>query len=259
MRVKANYFAFTLFLTGVIAGVSDKVFVSADKSRHLHKLGQSEYKKMLKENITQTYKKSDRRKVNNVNSHAKRITKNLSIWERIEKLQETEIKIKNHKEDFPNKISCRLINPLKSSIGKIRKLILDKINQQMQLIKKVNEWKDTSSVIERFNNFKNKEVFIPQLAGICLLKPSSLLNKEPKSLMKIIIQWRHTMGKREGNDGFDVPMGCFDGALVCQLAGSFILQQFSQLFEHHSIGLDRDHGLAIFKGLSVPETERVKK
>ena len=136
-------------------------------------------------------------------------------------------------------------------------------NQQMQLIKKVNEWKDTSSVIEWFNSFKNKEqlnkeIFIPQLAGICLLKPSSLLNKEPKSLMKIIIQWRHTMGKKEGNEGFDVPMGCFDGALVCELAGSFILLQFSQLFEHHSIGLDRDHGLAIFKGLSGPETERVK-
>ena len=63
----------------------------------------------------------------------------------------------------------------------------------MQLIKKVNKWKDTSSVIEWFNSFKNKEqlnkeIFIPQLAGICLLKPSSLLNKEPKSLMKIIIQ-----------------------------------------------------------------------
>ena len=87
---------------------------------------------MLIENITQTHKKSDRRKENNVNSHAKRITENLSIGERIEKLQETEtyIKIKNHKEDVPNKISCRLINPLKSSIEKIRKVILDKITNK---------------------------------------------------------------------------------------------------------------------------------
>ena len=65
-----------------------------------------------------------------MNSHAKRITKELPISDSIEKLQETEayITIKDHKEDFPN-ISCRLINPSKSSIGKISKVILDEINQ----------------------------------------------------------------------------------------------------------------------------------
>ena len=37
--------------------------------------------------------------------------------------KETEayITMKNHKQDFPNKISCRLINPLKPSIGKVSK------------------------------------------------------------------------------------------------------------------------------------------
>ena len=39
---------------------SDKVFVSTDNSREVYKLGQSEYKKLLKENITKTYKKIDR-------------------------------------------------------------------------------------------------------------------------------------------------------------------------------------------------------
>ena len=112
---------------------SDKVFVSVNKSWDAYKLGQSEYKKLLKENITKTYKKSDRWNVNNVNSHAKRITENYPyqyMKYRIEKLQETEafITIKDHKEDYPNKISCRLINPSKSSIGKICKVILDKIN-----------------------------------------------------------------------------------------------------------------------------------
>ena len=65
--------------------------------------------------MTKTFKKSDQRKVNNVNSHAKRITEKLPISDRIEKLQETEayITIKEHNEDFPNKISCRLINPSK--------------------------------------------------------------------------------------------------------------------------------------------------
>ena len=37
------------------------------------------------------------------------------------------------------------------------KAILDKMNQQKQLITKVNQWKSTLSVIEWFNNFENKE------------------------------------------------------------------------------------------------------
>ena len=49
----------------------------------------------------------------------------------MEKLPGTEAYIiKDHKEDFPNKISRRLINLPKSSIGKISKIILDKINQK---------------------------------------------------------------------------------------------------------------------------------
>ena len=40
--------------------------------------------------------------------------------------------------------------------------------------------------------------------------------------------------KKEGNEDFDVPMGCFDEAEVCELVGSHILQQLSHFFEHHS-------------------------
>ena len=73
-------------------------------------------------------------------------------------MQETEayITIKDHKESFPNKIPCRLINPSKSSVGKISKVILDKINN-IQKETSANQWKDTSSVIEWFVNIKEKE------------------------------------------------------------------------------------------------------
>ena len=44
-------------------------------------------------------------------------------------MQEAEayIIIKDHKEYFPKRVFCPLINPLKFRIGKISKLILDKI------------------------------------------------------------------------------------------------------------------------------------
>ena len=66
--------------------------------------------------------------------------------------------------------------------------------------------------------------------------------------------------KKEGNENFDVLMGYFDGVVeVCELVGSFVLQQLSQLLEHYSAGFYRHDGLAILKRLSGPEVERVKK
>ena len=38
------------------------------------------------------------------------------------------VRIKDHKENFPGKIECRLINPAKTNIGIIGKQILDRIN-----------------------------------------------------------------------------------------------------------------------------------
>ena len=74
-------------------------------------------------------------------------------------MQETEayMTIKDHKESFPKKIPCRLINPSKSSVGKISKVILDKINNHIQKETSANQWKDTSSVIEWFVNINEKE------------------------------------------------------------------------------------------------------
>ena len=137
---------------------SNKIFVFADKSRNIYEVEQKEYKKLLKENITKSYKKSNLTKLYNINKSAKKITEKLPISDRIEKMQETEayITIKDHKESFPNKIPCRLINPSKSSVGKISKVILDKINN-IQKETSANQWKDTSSVIEWFVNIKEKE------------------------------------------------------------------------------------------------------
>ena len=68
-------------------------------------------------------------------------------------MQETEvhITIKGHKERFPDKIPCHLINPSKSSVGKISKVILDEINNHIVKETSANHWKDT------FANIKEKE------------------------------------------------------------------------------------------------------
>ena len=65
--------------------------------------------------------------------------------------------------------------------------------------------------------------------------------------------------KKDGSKDFDVQMACFDGAEVCELVGNFILNKLKNVFQNKTFGLYRDDGLAVIKGLSVPEIERLKK
>ena len=54
-------------------------------------------------------------------------------------------------------------------------------------------------------------------------------------------------------------MACFDGAEVLELVGTYILNQLKDIFEQHSVGVYRDDDLAVVKGLSGSEIERIKK
>ena len=46
---------------------------------------------------------------------------------------------------------------------------------------------------------------------------------------------------------------------MCEIVGTYILNQLRDTFKHHSVKLYRDDGLAVVKGLFDPETERKKK
>ena len=54
-------------------------------------------------------------------------------------------------------------------------------------------------------------------------------------------------------------MGCYDGAEVCELVGSYLLKKVSNIVDKKSIGLYRDDGLAILQNLSGPQIERKRK
>ena len=85
----------------------------------------SEYKKLLKENVTKTYKKAPEKLQKSINLEAKSIATKLNLSGRIEKLAEAPayITLKDHKQNFPAKPPCRLINPTKNEIGKISKIV----------------------------------------------------------------------------------------------------------------------------------------
>ena len=140
----------------------NKILVSADKSRNLYKVEKDQYQKLFKENITKTYKKSTNKKIEKINYTAKQITEKLSTANRVPMLEETEayITIKDHKSEFPNKIQCRLINESKSSIGKISKVILDRINEKIISSVTINQWKNASAVLKWYSKIPSKTQYL---------------------------------------------------------------------------------------------------
>ena len=66
--------------------------------------------------------------------------------------------------------------------------------------------------------------------------------------------------KKNGEEDFVVLMGCHDGAEICELAGTFILNKITPIMqEQNNVGLYRNDGLGTFRNLSRPNIERKKK
>ena len=64
--------------------------------------------------------------------------------------------------------------------------------------------------------------------------------------------------KKQSNS-FDVTMGSYDGAEVCELIGIFMLSLIGNKYNPNNIRLYRDDGLAVFKNTSGPQSEKIKK
>ena len=93
----------------------------------------SEHNKLLKENVTKTYKKAPEKLQKSVNLEVKSITTKLKLSVGIENLAVAPayITLMDHKENFRSKPSCRLINPSKNEIGKISKIVLEKMSKKI--------------------------------------------------------------------------------------------------------------------------------
>ena len=57
--------------------------------------------------------------------------------------------MKDHKDSFPNKVPCRLINPVKSNLGLVSKHIVEKINEKVRSCCNLNQGKNSHVVIDR--------------------------------------------------------------------------------------------------------------
>ena len=206
--------------------------------------------------------------------------KNLDIEERVDAMQESNayITIKDHKPRFPNKIDCRLINPAKSNLGKISKVILDKINSPLLKSTMINQWVNTKQVIDWFIKIEDKDKgtflkfdvvsFYPSISSTLLLEAikwaretTNITAEEEDIILNVRKSFLFSNGIpwcKKDNKDFDVTMGSYDGAEICQLVGHYMMWLLSSIIPKNDMGLYRDDGLAVVYG-GGPAVDRLRK
>ena len=173
------------------------------------------------------------------------------------------ITLKDHKKNFRSKPSCRLINPYKNEIGKISKIVLEKINKKLLKELDSNQWKNTDDVICWFRNIPSKseckfiqldiKEFYPSITekllnnAITFAKDYIWISKEDiriiKHCRKSLLFYRKEAWKKKDTDTtFNVTMGSYDGAELCEIIGIYIQSLLINILSNDNMGLYRDDG-----------------
>ena len=142
------------------------------------------------------------------------------------------------------------------------------------------QWKNSHSVIKWFEKIDDKPNHMFLTFDIVEFYPS--ISKE---LLERVIEWAKTLTpisddditiiqharksllfagvtpwvKRNTDSTFDVTMGSFDGAEICELVGLFILSKLELELEHDNVGLYRDDGLALIPGTNGRDADTTRK
>ena len=170
--------------------------------------------------------------------------------------KEAFITLKDHKKNFESTLPCRLINPAKTEMGIVSKKILDNITSNVRLKTAVNQWKNSASVIEWFRDLgeKSKHTFVcfdivefyPSISED-LLKAALDFTKQHTTISQqdteIIFHSRKSLLfdkdkpwiKQEGNSLFNVTMGSYDRAEVCELVGIYVLNTLENKYDKSMI------------------------
>ena len=68
------------------------------------------------------------------------------------------------------------------------------------------------------------------------------------------------LGRKKNTEScFNVTMGSFDGAEICELVGIHILSSLSNKLDKQCTGLYRDDGLVLLRNTSKQKTDRIQK
>ena len=143
----------------------------------------------------------------------------------------------------------------------------------------MNQWHNTKSVIEWFKAIKNESKssfikfdiveFYPSISKELLSKAieyaQSVTTIEEKVIKTIyhgrkpLLFDKNNLWVKKDNPEFDVTMGRYDSAELCELVGLYLLDLLTKEFGKQNIGLYRDDGSSCFENISGPDSERIKK
>ena len=156
--------------------------------------------------------------------------------------------LKDHKKNFEIKKPTRPINPAKPQIGNISKIILEGMVQEIQIKLNINQWRSTQDVLASFEGIENKNKYNFIVFDVVNFYPSITEKLLKKTLqwvikyttisdfdMKMINLSRESYSFNKGipwiktgeKGKFDVPMGTYSGAEVCELIGLFMLYKIT--------------------------------
>ena len=203
----------------------------------MYGLTKEEYNKMRRNAITSIYKKANGNIKKRINEKGKEIVKKSfdNIIDRMDINAESNcfITVKDQKENFLNHPKVRLINPAKNELGRISKTILDNINVKLFETAKINQWKNTVSAIKWFNSLKDKHLMKFVMFDIKLLNKALNFASEYIHISKsdtdvihhvrksLLFDGSHTWIRKQGGL-FDVSMGAYNGAEVCEFVGTYV-------------------------------------
>ena len=254
------------------------VIVAADKSNNFYRMSPKKYDEFMTNHITTDYTQADIADFDNVTREDKRIAEDLGIAERVPITSKREAfsSLKDHKDDFQNNPKGRILNPCKPELGKVSKQLLDPINVKLRKMTGLMQWKNSLSVIQWFSKLEDKQSYSFIEYDICdfyasiseqLLEDAfnwaSDLIFIPERTKEIVFHVRKTFlfykgqpYKKTNTPSFDVPMGAYDSAEVCDLVGLYLLT----LIRHLPVvsGIYRDDALCL-SNLSPSDTDDIKK
>ena len=259
---------------------SGKLFVAADKTNNVYEIGKKDYEKLMRDNVTTHYKKTEPEMEHNINMQAKQITESLTIDDRVEPIapKPAYITIKDHKEGFPNTVKCRLINPAKTNVGKIGKKLVHEINEKIRAQLKLQQWRSTHEALDWFKKLehkKNKQFlmldivdFYPSISenlfdqAVEFASETTTVGPEVREILtncrqSLLFHNDATWQKHTGL--FDVSMGAYDSCEVCELVGLFIIHKLKKEYPCLDFGLYRDDGLAAHDQMNGQMLERMRQ
>ena len=260
---------------------SKKMLTPADKTSNFYKLTKVKYEQLLHNSITKTYKKANTNIIKTMNEQGKKIANTRNILDRIQVngKEECFITLKDHKPQFENNATARLINPAKNEIGRISKVILENINKELRNKLQLKQWNNKTAVINWFRKIedKNKYKFIifdikdfyssisKKLLddSINFARQHVQIKREDFSIIqharKSLLYNKEIPWQKKDTNIFDVAMGAYDGAEVCELVGLFLLNSLANKFDKKCVGLYRDDGLAVFRNINGHHADKTRK